>query len=163
MSGTGFRVASRRIEAEKSTKHIGVARVKLDVLEFPNSRTLDPKNVERLKNLFRGQRGCKPDDLQNRIPAVIDEVTLSEALDVSGLSRGALLSPGPDHPRLDFPPGQRLECLRGQHRIKAARETFKSLDTYWTVDLFIAGLSPAMRSSRKAHPGQMSVAKRNET
>jgi hypothetical protein len=151
MSGAGFRVASRRIQCEKSAKHIGVARVKLSVLEFPNARSLDPKNVERLKNLFRGQRGYKPDDFQNHIPAVIDEATLSEALSGSGLSRQALVSPGPDYPRLDFPPGVRLECLRGQHRVKAAGETFTSVDIYWVVDLFIAGLSPAMCSNKIAY------------
>ncbi|KAB8218281.1 hypothetical protein BDV33DRAFT_175639 [Aspergillus novoparasiticus] len=139
MPGTGFRVASRRIQAEKSAKHIGVARTKL-MLEFPNSRSLDPKNVQRLKNLFRGQRDCKPGDLQNRIPAVVDEATLGEALNASGLTRVALLSPGPDYPRLDLPPGVRLECLRGQHRVQAAKETSGSADTYWVIDLFIAGL-----------------------
>ncbi|KAE8316024.1 hypothetical protein BDV41DRAFT_145517 [Aspergillus transmontanensis] len=140
MSGTGFRVASRRIQAEKSAKHIGVARIKLNMLEFPNSRSLDPKNVQRLKNLFRGQRGCKPGDLQNRIPAVVDEATLGEALNASGLTRVALLSPGLDYPRLDLPPVVRLECLRGQHRVQAAKETSGSADTYWVIDLFIAGL-----------------------
>ncbi|KNG82127.1 hypothetical protein ANOM_009865 [Aspergillus nomiae NRRL 13137] len=105
MSEIGFRVASRRIPAEKSAKHIGVARIKLNMLEFPNSRSLDPKNVQRPKKLFRGPRGCKPGDLQNRIPAVVDEATLGEALNASGLTRDALLSPGPDYPRLDLPPG----------------------------------------------------------
>lgn len=113
MSGTGIRVSARRIQAEKSAKHIGVARIKLSSLEFPNSRSLDSKNIQRLKNLFRGQRGCQPGELQNRIPAVVDEATLGEALNASGLTRDDLLSTGPGYPTLDFPPGVRLECLRG--------------------------------------------------
>lgn len=163
MSNNGFKVASRRIQAEKSSKHIGVARVKLSVLNFPNSRGLDVKNIERLKSLFREERGCKPDDFQNHIPAVIDEATLSEALSVSGFSRDILLSSGPDYPKLEFPSGLRLECLRGQHRVKAAAEVFQSTETYWVVDLFLAGWSLFVSLCTKAHTIQASAPKRNKT
>ncbi|KAB8261602.1 hypothetical protein BDV32DRAFT_148250 [Aspergillus pseudonomiae] len=87
MSGTGFRVASRRIQTEKSTKHIGVARI------------------------------------------------------ASGLTRDALLSPGPDYSRLDLLPGVRLKRLQGQHRVQAAKETSGSADTYWVRILNILEIS----------------------
>jgi len=146
MSGTGFIAASRRIGSEKHHKKLGTARVKLDLLDFPNSGGLDQKNVERLKRLFLGEHGCKPEELENRIPAVVDEGQLHEAAHTSGVSHEALLSSGPDFPRLDFPAGFRLKCLRGRHRAKAAQEAFRSNDRRWVVDLFAAGTWPEKES-----------------
>ncbi|KAH7303123.1 hypothetical protein B0I35DRAFT_340040, partial [Stachybotrys elegans] len=141
MSETGFRATSRRIQVEKSAKHIGVARVQLGILRFPNARSPDPKNVKRIKNLFQEQQGCTPDDVYNRIPALIDESTLCKALAATTLSREALLSPGPDYPILDFPPGTHLACLRGQHRVEAAKQSPNFAEFYWTIDLFEADIS----------------------
>lgn len=138
MSRADFQEASERIRVERSAKHIGVARINVEALNFPHSRSVNPKNVVRLKSLFQSQEGFKP-DLENRIPAVITEDLLDEVLGAAGLSRAALLTPNLDYPRLDFPPGLRLECLRGQHRVKAAQEIFKSAPIYWVIDLFLAG------------------------
>ena len=140
MPATSFHTLRRRIQAEKSLKYVGTACVKLGVLTFPHSSGLNPHNVQRLTALFRGQRGCNSEDLQHRIPAIIDDANLHEALAASGLGREALSSSGREAPKLEFPPGFRLECLRGQHRAKAAEELFNSPDQCWTVDLFIAGL-----------------------
>ena len=140
MRNTRFGFTSRRIQSEKALKHIGTVQVKLDVLYFPGSGGLDRENVERLKKLFREQRGYSPRELQNRIPAVVDETDLQDCLRSSGLCRDSLSSTS-DYPKLNFPPGYRLECLRGEARVNAAKEVFKAPDPRWVVDLFLAGLS----------------------
>ena len=138
-SRASFASVSRHIQAEKLLKHVGSARVRLDVLEFHDARALDVSNVERLKTLFRGQRGCNPEELQNRIPAIIDETHLHDALRLSNISRESLRPQGTERPKLDFAPGFRLRCLRGQHRVRAAEEVLRSSEPRWVIDLFVAG------------------------
>lgn len=91
MSRATFTSVSRRIQAEKALKHVGSARIRLDVLDFLDTRALDPCNVERLKNLFRGQRGCNHKELQNYVPAIIEETQLRDALRLSNPNRDALV------------------------------------------------------------------------
>lgn len=142
MSGTGFLTTSRRIQAEKSLKHLGAAWVELGVLRFPNSSGLDLDKVERLKRLFRSERGCLPSDLPNRIPAIIDEALLSAALQATGITASErMLLDGAEPPKLTFPVGARLECLRGRHRARAASEVLVPGERRWVVDLFAAGKS----------------------
>ena len=142
MSRTGFRAVSHRIKTEKAIKHIGTASIKLDVLDFPYSEGLDRENVERLKTLFKTAGGYIPGDVSNRIPAIIHERQLHEALGLSGVSAETLLSDAEGNfVELEFPPGFRLECLRGRHRAKAADEFLDSQDKRWVVDLFLAGKS----------------------
>ena len=139
MSRTNFTATSQRIEAEKSIKRIGMASIKLDILDFPHSKNLNSENVDRLKRLFRGERGCLPDNLLNHIPATIPENQLQQVLTFSGVSRHQLLSDSGKPVRLEFPPGFHLECLRGRHRVRAADEVLTSSDKRWTVDLYRAG------------------------
>ncbi|KAJ2982773.1 hypothetical protein NQ176_g1164 [Zarea fungicola] len=136
-----FRAVSRRIGTEKSLKYIGTASVRLDHLDFPNAERPNQKNVERLVKLFRKLRGCSPGEKLNRIPAVISEAYLQDALTISNLSREALLSSNSDAAQLNFPSGFRLECLRGKDRVQAARETLCSPEPRWVVDLFAADIS----------------------
>jgi len=143
MSKTGFVATSRRLETEKAIKHLGTASVKLSVLDFPYSKGLDEKNVDRLERLFRTERGCLPCDLPNRIPAIIHESQLLQALRASNISAECLLSGIIGKPvKLEFPSGFRLECLRGRHRVEAADRVLKGLDKRWVVDLFLAGTVP---------------------
>ncbi|KAF5127200.1 hypothetical protein E5D57_008128 [Metarhizium anisopliae] len=140
MRNTGFGVVSRRIRAEKTLKHLGTARIEVDALCFPDSDGPNIQNVKRLKNLFRLQHDLDPGELQNRIPAVIDENDLREALATSGFSLDSLLSNGQDYPTLHFRREYRLKCLRGEDRVEAAKQVFRSSDVRWVVDLFAAGL-----------------------
>lgn len=141
MSTSGFTVVTRQIEAEKTRIHIGTASIRIDVLDFPYSRELDPKNVERLKRLFRTERGCIPGELQNRIPAIIHEGQLQECLKFSGKTINELRSESSgEYAKLEFPSGMRLECLHGQHRVKAAEEILGDREKRWVVDLFLAGM-----------------------
>lgn len=139
MPATTFRAVSRRIGTEKSLKYIGTASVKLDHLNFPNAERPNQKNVDRLVKLFQRLRGCSPGEKLNRIPAVIGETYLQDALAMSNLSREALLSSDGDVAQLHFPSGFRLECLRGKDRVQAARQTMCSAEPRWVVDLFAAG------------------------
>lgn len=139
MSGKRFAAVSRRIQAEKRLRRIRTARVKLEALDFPNSKHLDLENIERLKRLFCCGIGCVPEEFGNRIPAIIDEAQLLEALTTSGVTSAELLSDDSKYPKLEFPPGSRLRCLRGRHRAKAAEAVLTSAEKCWVIDLYAAG------------------------
>lgn len=121
-------------------KHIGAADVRLDVLKFPHSKGSNKTNVERLARLFNGQRGYEPADSRNRIPAIIGNEDLDTALVLSGLDREALHSQGSKCPKLEFPPGFRLECLSGHDRAQASEEISRLPEPRWVVNLFTAGV-----------------------
>lgn len=142
MRTSGFQAISRRIREEKALKHVGVAEVKLHVLNFPNSKGLNAENVKRLARLFKDSRGYSSGEVQNRIPAIIDDADLQGALALSGLSREALHSRSGKFARLEFPPGFRLECLSGRSRVQAADEVSRSREPCWVVNLFTAGVWP---------------------
>lgn len=139
MTANGFRAVSRRIRSERHLKYVGAAQIKLSILIFPHCSDIDVCNVSRLKTLFRTQHGCNPNDLQNRIPAVVDEAVFDQALVSCGVSRESLLAPAEPNVKLEFPEGFHLECLRGHDTVKAAQETLTSTDPRWMIDLFIAG------------------------
>lgn len=152
LKGSLYAVAGR-VEAEKCVKHVGTASVRLDALDFRDSAGLDPKNVERLKRLFR-EGGCFPGRFANRIPALIGAETLQQSLALSGLSAEQLRS-GADasdgHARLELPAGLRLVCLRGRHRAVAAEDVLGIQDKRWVVDFFLAGNVERPRAVRPAH------------
>jgi len=143
MSETTYHAVSSRIESDKALKRLGTASIRLDALEFPYSRGLDEKNVERLERLFHGQGGCLPGAVENRIPATISQATFQSALNISGITPEELLSDSVVHQRLELPSGSRLVCLRGRHRAQAAqhfnRASLNSDDYRWVIDLFDEG------------------------
>lgn len=96
-----FLEEERRQEAERSIKYRGTASIKLFI--FRGKRESDKKNVERLRNLFRGEGGCRRLDLRNHIPAVISQARLEAAIVASGASAARLLEDARDtYPELDF-------------------------------------------------------------
>lgn len=126
--------------------------LRLEVLYFQwnELRELSRKNVERLKEVFRTDniRRLEP---RNHIPAVVDQVDLDDAIQASEISAESLLSnPDNDPPVLTFPARHRLTCLHGRHRIQAAREILPPTDAWWTVDLYLAGMSTLQRRKDKA-------------
>lgn len=132
-----------RLAAEGSVKYKGTACVRLDVLHFRwnEPRELSRKNVDRLKNIFRleGVHRLNP---VNHIPAIIGQAHLDDVVNASEISAVRLLSnPDSDPPVLEFPAGYRLACLHGRHRVQAGRETLVPTDAWWTVDLYLAGIS----------------------
>ena len=144
-----FADREERLATEGREKYQGTARIKLEVLHFPQNepRELDRKNVERLKGYFK--KGQCHRVGRNHIPAVIDQSQLSEVLRDSNVSVKTLLSNTDPHPMLRFPAGSQLQCLHGRHRIQAAREFLTPRESWWTVDLYLSGT--CHHSSRRYH------------
>ncbi|PVH68124.1 hypothetical protein DL98DRAFT_475067, partial [Cadophora sp. DSE1049] len=134
-----FADREERLATEGREKYQGTARIRLDVLHFPQNepRELDQKNLERLKGYFKNGQCHRAE--RNHIPAVIDQAQLSEVLRDSKVSAKTLLNNTDPHPMLKFPVGSQLHCLHGRHRIQAAREVLKPRESWWTVDLYLAG------------------------
>ena len=130
-----------RIQAEKSIKYRGSARVNLDNLYFASNwqRELSRKNVERLKGIFRVE-GVRRLELGYHVPAVVDKADLDACKEASDVSTEQLMS-NSDHnlPFLNFPAQYRLICLHGRHRIQAAREILPQVEAWWTVDFYLSG------------------------
>jgi hypothetical protein len=128
-----------KLDAERTRKFKGSARVRLEFLHFPEDpvRKLDKKNVKRLKSSYK-DGGCHQCDRRNRVNAVLDEPNLHNAVQLSRTSLNALLSAGPSEwPQLTFPPNFRLTCLNGQHRIQAGKEYLAPDAKWWIVDLYL--------------------------
>jgi hypothetical protein len=130
----------RRIAAERTLKLRGAARVKIEVLHFPHdpkiSKDVDDKHAEKLTTLLKAGNEQEISQFRSRVPAIIDQHQLEDAIAVLGISAEQLLDPR-DCPELDFPAGFQLECLHGKHRIKAAANIHPS--SRWVVDLYLAG------------------------
>lgn len=140
MSRTLAISASRRIEAEKKATHLGTASVNIDVLSFPDSKELDPENVERLKRLYASEKGWRPEELPNRIPACIKKDQLHKLLHAAGISAENISKPvRGEYPKLEFSPSFKLECFRGRHRVEAARQLRSHAQKRWIVDFYPAG------------------------
>jgi len=137
----GFAERERRLAAELSAKFRGTASVQIKALQFPfkGLRDEDQKNTERLAELFREDKVCRDWQFCNHIPAIIEQHDLDAALVRSGISPGALLEAPDGQFELDFPIGFRLSCLRGRHRVLAAKDILPSGSRRWTVDLFLSG------------------------
>lgn len=71
-----------RLEVEKRLTLKGTARIRLDQPCFPwnDAKELNKKNVDRLKAIFQ-QLGCRRQDLQHPMPAIIDESQLDASND----------------------------------------------------------------------------------
>lgn len=93
MSRPRFVEQERRLAAELSAKSRGTASVKIEVLHFlfKELREEDEKNTQRLKKLFRKEKGCPDWENFNHIPAVIEQHQHDDALARSGISSEQLL------------------------------------------------------------------------
>ena len=103
----------QRLAAERRSKYRGTAKIRLEFLHFPGNepRDLNRKNVERLKGCFRTE-GCRRLELENHIPAIIDESQLRDALRASAVSANELLSQlNEGNIELKFATGYQLTCL----------------------------------------------------
>lgn len=132
----------RRLE-NRSSSFRGSARIHLKHLLFEEpkgvslSLHLDSKNVARLVKVFELE-GCLRLEEEHRVPAVINEAILQEALSSSSLTNADLLTTGVP-PELQLPQFTRLNCLHGRHRIAAAQQTLLPGNKWWTVDLYTEG------------------------
>jgi hypothetical protein len=129
-----------RLAAERRMKYIGAAKVSICQIQFepPLPRDLDPKNLDRLRTIFRKNR-CRRLDVQNHVPATVSRHNLADALQKANVHQEALLTTeGRQIPRLEFMAGQ-LRGLHGRHRVQAGVEVLPPADRWWTVDLYTDG------------------------
>jgi hypothetical protein len=135
------RLEDAKSEEERRLRYRGAACIFIDALQFSEDdmKQLDAKNVERLVDVFR-REGCQRQPLRNHVLVLITQSCLDTALELSGASASSLLTPrSDDYPQLRLPPGIRLVCLHGKHRIQAGREFLRPRDKWWIVDLYLAG------------------------
>jgi hypothetical protein len=109
-------------------------------------RDLDPKNLHRLREIFRKNR-CRRLDVDNHVPATVSRGDLAGALRNANVSQQALLTNDPHRlPQLRFAAGQ-LRALHGRHRVQAGAEVLPPADRWWTVDLYLDGMFVATYAS----------------
>jgi hypothetical protein len=125
----------KRILRDKLANFKGTARVAITHLEFPHpSRQIDRKIIEQLLRDFDGE-GCRPEEPDHRIPAIIEDSVLQVALEKLSMSADAFKAEASKPPILHLENGVMLDCLHGQHRILAAKEHIPTC-RWWTVDLY---------------------------
>jgi hypothetical protein len=129
-----------RVTTERNRKYRGTARINLKHI-FPHPsicRSLDPRNVDRLCEIF-SKEGCRRLEVANHVTAVVSNDNLNAALQKAEVSAALLMSGTSDqYPHLPFSSGQ-VKCLHGQHRLKAGEEFLSECDQWWTVDLYLDG------------------------
>lgn len=136
-----FTNAEWQLTTERQLKYKGTAKIDLDQISFRASANtkVDQKNVERLCEIFR-KDACRRLDIQNHVTAIVSRRHLRRACQVEGIANEDLTANNTTcYPRLQFPTGQ-VQCLHGQHRLKAAEETLPPTERWWTVDLYLDGL-----------------------
>ena len=127
-----------QLEADKREYFLGSAKVDIDSLSFDPffSRDIHHQNSERLLSSYE-LTGCLQFESSHHIPAVIDENDLAEALSRAGSTYD--MAQGRDHtqwPMLSFTAQSQVECLRGKHRIDAARAYLRPGLRWWVVDFY---------------------------
>ncbi|KAL5333673.1 hypothetical protein BJX70DRAFT_48849 [Aspergillus crustosus] len=137
----------RQLTAERLLKYQGTAKINLDQISLQPlmSRELDQKNVERLRDIF-AKDGCQRLDIRNHVTAIVSRRHLGRACHAVGLTAEELKTYQPQYPHLSFR-GHQVQCLHGQHRLKAAEETLPPSDRWWTVDLYLDDISPDLRTT----------------
>lgn len=131
-----------RLATERRLKYLGTARVSINQIQFdpPLPRDLDPKNLDRLKEIFRKNR-CRRLDVDNHIPAIVSQQDLADALRRANVSQLSLQTSNPHQfPKLGFTAGQ-LQALHGRHRVQAGAKVLPPADHWWTVNLYLDGMS----------------------
>lgn len=137
MSRALFTEDEVQLASERRLKYIGAAKISISQIKFdpPLPRDLDPKNLDRLRGVFRKNR-CRRLDIDNHIPTIVSPHNLAEALRKANVSRSSLLATDSfSIPRIGFPEGQLLG-LHGRHRVQVGAEVLPPADRWWTVDLY---------------------------
>ncbi len=124
------RKRDREIRISRNKHFITLACVPLDCLTFPYSRDLDVENVERLRKTFSNGR-CFSEKEEYHIPVIISEDDYKKGISKQRDSEKLLYDP---------PPGMKLRCLHGKHRVRAAQGLHAlSRPERWLVAMYNAG------------------------
>ena len=134
----------RRLAAARSITYRGTASVEINALNFNNElKEVDGKTVQRFKQFFHDENGCRRLDPRYHVSVLIEQHDLDQALQSSGIPADDLLKGFSDkYPTLNFPVGLQLECLDGHDLLQAGAESLPPGDKRWTVDLYLAGQIP---------------------
>ncbi|KAH9873409.1 hypothetical protein IAQ61_004032, partial [Plenodomus lingam] len=132
--------SANSLASQQATSHRGLARVSLDSLHFEHPLVLEKHrnesldNVQRLEKIFE-RSGCLRLHDENILNAVVREDDLATALSRSNLTAAALrrIISATDAPALHL---EKVSCLTGLHRIRAADRFLDPNDKWWTVRLF---------------------------
>lgn len=130
-----------RLATERRLKYLGAAKVSIYQFQFdpPLPRDLDPKNLDRLREIFRKNR-CRRLDVDNHVPAIVSRQDLANALQKANIPQRSLLTNDFHQlPQLWFTAGQ-LRALHGRHRVQAGAEVLPPADRWWTVNLYLDGI-----------------------
>lgn len=141
MEHTLLTVTDRQLAQERNLKYQGTVRIYINqIIPHPSiSRELDPKNVNRLREIFSQDR-CRRLDIRNHVTAIVSSQHLAVALQTARVAAESLKINPPDrYPLLQFPVGQ-VQCLHGQHRLKAGADRLPPGEQWWTVDLYLDGM-----------------------
>lgn len=127
-----------QIEADKQKYFLGTAKVDIESFSFDPfwTRDVHSRISERLLSTYE-LTGTSQLEPTNHIPAVIDDAEFIEAL--SRVSATRDMARSNDHtqwPTLSFPTDKKLQCLRGRHRIDAARVYLRPGLRWWVVNLY---------------------------
>ncbi|KAJ5443130.1 hypothetical protein N7445_004243 [Penicillium cf. griseofulvum] len=148
MSRALFTEEEVQLASERQLKYIGTAKVSISQIQFdpPLPRDLDPKNLDRLRRVFR-QNHCRRLDVDNHVPAIVSPHDLTDALRKANISQQSLLTTDARQlPRISFLEGQLLG-LHGRHRVQAGAEVLPPADRWWTVDLYSDDIGAELRTS----------------
>ncbi|KAJ6018563.1 hypothetical protein N7522_002027 [Penicillium canescens] len=148
MSRALFTEEEVQLASERRLKYIGTAKVSISQIQFdpPLPRDLDPKNLDRLRRVFRQNR-CRRLDVDNHVPAIVSPHDLADALRKANISQQSLLTTDAHQlPRISFLEGQLLG-LHGRHRVQAGAEVLPPADRWWTVDLYSDDIGAELRAS----------------
>uniref|UniRef100_A0A093VIQ3 Uncharacterized protein n=1 Tax=Talaromyces marneffei PM1 TaxID=1077442 RepID=A0A093VIQ3_TALMA len=138
-----FSESEWRTDQERRAKYLGTAKVKINQILLPLE--YDQDKVQGLRDLFYRQ-GCDRLSPRNHVVAVISKENLLATCYNSHINIEALINNRSDsYDQLDFPIGQ-LECLQGQHRLRAGKEYLGPSDQWWTVDLYADDISDELRT-----------------
>jgi hypothetical protein len=126
--------------AERRRKYQGTVKISIDqITPHPSCRKLDRENVERLCSIFR-KESCRRTDIGNELTAMVSKLDLDRALEAAGLDINNLSRrDAPVYSELHFGIGQ-IQCLHGQHRLRAASKVLPPHDRWWLVDLYLDGM-----------------------
>jgi hypothetical protein len=101
--------------------------VSITYLDFPHlTRQIDNKIVKQLIKDFKGE-GCIREEPSYRIPAIIDNSILEEALEKIPLTAKAFKAKVDNLPILKLRKGVKLKCLYKQYRVLVAKEQLAAL------------------------------------
>ncbi|KAJ5737432.1 uncharacterized protein N7483_002557 [Penicillium malachiteum] len=132
----------QQLAAERHRKFWGTAKIAIrQIIPHPSiSQRLDQRNVQRLCEIFE-KEGCRRLAAYNHVTAVVSKHHLDDALQAARVGPADTTDNPHPYPQLHFARGQ-VQCLHGQHRLRAAEVHLPSCDQWWTVDVYLDDISP---------------------